>query len=199
LTGLGFFSEELYGGLLHPALSADGGGGKFCIIFDNYQEVAVTALFHDMLVQGLEILPTGINIVVISRHEPPPPFARLRANNRMSRIGWEEIRFTLEETTAVISGSLGRGMSREAIREVHERADGWIAAIVLILGQGSFSGTGGEFFSGAALEEIFDYFAAEILNESPHELREFLLQTAFLPTISVALAKKLTGSDEAAR
>jgi len=203
LAGLPTFTrryfEELYGGLLHAASSAESGGSKFCIVFDNYQEVPAAAHFHEMLVQGLEVLPPGINIVVISRHEPPPPFARLRANNRMSRIGWEEIRFTLEETTEVISGGLGRDLSCEYIREVHERADGWIAAIVLILGQGSLSGAGGEFYSGVASEEIFDYFAAEILNESPHELREFLLQTAFLPTISVALAKKLTGSDEAAR
>ncbi len=68
------------------------------IVFDNYQEASRSSLFHEMLVNGLKVIPAWIRMIIISGNKPPPQFSRLKANCVMSFIGWNEIRFTLEET-----------------------------------------------------------------------------------------------------
>src|SRR5205814_2632494 len=40
---------------------------------------------------------------------------------------------------------------------------------------------------------VFDYFASEIFHKGERSVQEFLLQTAFLPRISLAVTQSLTG------
>jgi ATP/maltotriose-dependent transcriptional regulator MalT len=93
------------------------GGGKgesgtgFLIVLDNYQEIPDDSQFHEMLVQGLDVIPAGINVVIVSRREPPARFARLRANNGMSIMGWNDLRFTPEETAEVISTGIRKELT----------------------------------------------------------------------------------------
>ena len=70
----------------------------FAIIFDNYQEVPEGSPFHEVLREGLTQVPDGINIILISRRDPPDAYVRLRANRLMEIIGWNELKFTLDES-----------------------------------------------------------------------------------------------------
>ena len=211
--GLSIFTrryfEDLYAGLL-TGRGVDNGSGDIgnpprgpeqeenpWIVFDNYQDIPATALFHEMLVQGLEVLPPGITIAILSRDEPPPSFTRLLANNRMARIGWDEMRFTLEETEEAINAGPRRGMSRRTIDDFHAWTDGWIAGIVLLLGRGNLRGVADELVGNFATPEIFAYFAAEVFDGSDKGLQQFLLRTAFLPSVRVPQAEHLSGSDQA--
>ena len=47
-------------------------------------------------------IPVGVNVIVISRTEPPPEFARLVANQTIVRIGATELRFTRDEAARLI-------------------------------------------------------------------------------------------------
>ncbi len=78
------------------------GKGRFVIVFDNYQEVPEGLPFHEVLREGLSQVPDGINIILISRRDPPDAFVRLRANRLMDIIGWNELKFTLDETKGMI-------------------------------------------------------------------------------------------------
>src|SRR5512143_1404076 len=60
----------------------------YSIVFDNYQDVPDSARFHQLIKNGLETVPDGIKIIAVSRVAPHMEFARLRASNKMSRIGW---------------------------------------------------------------------------------------------------------------
>jgi LuxR family maltose regulon positive regulatory protein len=82
------FFESLYNRLKHP----------FTIVFDNYQEVSEDSSLHEIVNNGLSLLPEGIQVFVLSRNQPPAAFMRLLANNTMHVVGWDELRFTLEES-----------------------------------------------------------------------------------------------------
>lgn len=183
------YFDELYGRLKPP----------FLIVLDNYQLIPAGSPFHDVLVQGLEAMPAGIHTAIISRREPPPSFARPLANNSLSLVGWDDIRFTLEETMELLNSGAPTGSLRAAAPDVHEKADGWIAAIVLMLQRARLYGTEVAFTGAFSSEEIFDYFAAEIFGKTDAETRDFLLKTAVLPTINVPLAEQLTNRDHGAR
>lgn len=164
----------------------------FTIVLDNYQEAPAGSGFHDMLVQGLDAVPEGINVTILSRNEPPPQFARMRANNKVNIIGWEDIRFSLDESREIVSMN-NVAASPKAISKLHEKTEGWAAGLVLMMECARRRRVDCEMLSDLTLPEIFDYFSNDILKKIDDETRVFLLKTAFLPSITANSAKRLTG------
>jgi len=79
LQGISTFTlryfENLYGRLKIPSM----------VVFDNYQEVPEGSPFHEVIPNGLSRLPEGLNVILVSRKDPPPLLIRMRANERMNR------------------------------------------------------------------------------------------------------------------
>ena len=177
------YFEDLYSGLATP----------FILVLDNYQEAPVNSGFHEMIKYGLELIPEGINVFVLSRKEPPPEFSRLRANNKMSFLGWEEIRLTRAETREMVRLKQGKGVTDEILLRLHKRTEGWAAGLVLVLLGSRIKKQDWYSIKEFPTKEVFDYFGMEIFQKINKETQEFLLKTAFLPTMTVRVAEKLTG------
>ncbi|WP_145017122.1 hypothetical protein [Geobacter argillaceus] len=79
-------------------------------------------LFHDVLYEGLDAVPPGITIIVVSREAPPARFARLQANGRIELLGWEQVRFTLEEAMEFVKARSADGV---AAVELYQQAGEW--------------------------------------------------------------------------
>ena len=189
------------------------GEGRFIIVFDNYHEVPADSPFHNIIRDGMDTLPQGIRVVFVSRHEPPEAFARLRANNKMSFLGWNDIRFTINETGELIKAqkpapNLFRGSKLKAkgadIAQLHKNTDGWAAGLVLLTGVmgGGVSGMAHKEIPGSRsltldTSSIFDYFASELFEKADIEMQNFLLKTSFLPSMTADMAERLTGADSA--
>ena len=109
------------------------------IVLDNYQDLSPEALLHQLLPVGLSEIPPGIAVVILSRTELPAPLARVRASSRMALLEWHDLRLT-EQESLMLAALLGpKGMSRDALRSLHEQAGGWAAGLVLLL-QGASHG-----------------------------------------------------------
>jgi len=67
----------------------------FILVFDNYQQVPPDSKFHEVISHGLSVIPEKINVIVISRRGPSSQFIKMRADNKMSFLGWNEIRFNI--------------------------------------------------------------------------------------------------------
>lgn len=177
------YFEDLYSGLETP----------FILVLDNYQEAPVNSGFHEMIKYGLELIPEGINVFVLSRKEPPPEFSRLRANNEMSFLGWEEIRLTREETREMVRLKRGRGVTEEILLRLHKKTEGWAAGLMLVVLGSRIKKEDWDSIKEFPTKEVFDYFGMEIFQKINKETQEFFLKSAFLPTMTVRVAEKLTG------
>ncbi len=177
------FFEELYGRLTIPCL----------VVFDNYHEVPDDSLFHEVMRDGLGETPEGINVIIISRREPPPIFERLRANQLMSVISWNDIRLNLSEFKGMVSHKGLKKMSNEMIRELHAGTEGWIAGLMLILEKSKEENITISSLDTVNPEITFDYFANEIFHQIDKETQGILVKTALLPSITPAMVKRLTG------
>lgn len=184
----GRYFEDLYSRLRSP----------FVIVFDNHQDVLSNSGFHEMLTLGLNAIPEGIGVIVISRNEPPPAFARLRANSRMGFLGWDEIRLTLEESKEIVKMK-GGILSAEALRHAHKKINGWAAGLMLIIEGAKTKNIDCRTLEGLTTDEIFDYFASEIFEKADKKAQIFLLKTAFLSKVTPQIADKLTGIGNAAK
>lgn len=177
------YFETLYSALRTP----------FIIVFDNYQDVPADSIFHEMLVQGLDIIPEGVHVVAISRMEPPSQLARLCANNRCHHIGWNEIRFNIEEFKEVIRMKMPEGLPDETVSQLYAKTEGWAAGLVLMIESARTAGIDTALSGKLAPGKVFDYFANEVFNKTDRETQIFLLKTSVFPRTTAHMAETLTG------
>lgn len=167
------------------------------LVFDNYQNIARDSHLHDLLMDGLEGIPEGLRVAIISRNEPDASHMRWLANGRMSILGYDDLRFTLDESRAFITGRQPF-LNEEQLRCIHERSEGWAAGIVLMMERGRLdTPSGPELEAGNADGRIFSYFAGEIFDKQSTEIQTFLLRTAFLPVLAPELVEPLIGGGRA--
>ena len=178
------YFEELFSRVSSP----------FVIVFDNYQRVPVTSGFHEVISEGLSIIPEKINVIIISRGDPPPKLARFCAGNSMSFLVWDDLRFTLSEYKNVIRSRKQKGFTDTVLRQLHRKTDGWAAGLILMVEMAKIRKIDHEFLDALTPEEIFDYFISEIYEKTDEEVQGFLLKTAFLPRMTARMAEELTGN-----
>lgn len=176
------YFEELYGRLEPP----------FVIVLDNYQEVPSDSPFHEIIHRGISSISERIRVIILSRSEPPPVFIRLRTG-RDNTIGWNDIRFTEEESRDLIQLKDKRKLDETTFSLLHKKTEGWVAGLVLLVECSRARIIDYQLLDSLTPEEIFDYFAVEVFLKTENETQEFLLKTAFLPAMTVQMAEKLTG------
>jgi LuxR family maltose regulon positive regulatory protein len=171
-------------------------GSASVVVFDNYQDVPREAPLHAMLRKGLAAVPEGARVIILSRHMPPPVFARFRAHGQMQVVTWEDLRLTLDEARALARVRGERKLSAAAVGRAYTAADGWAAGLIMMLS--SAEATGAERrTSRLSREGVFDYFGSEIFDQTDPETQRFLVETALLPSMTARMAQNLTGLDHA--
>lgn len=90
---------------------------------------------HPGLLQALQMLldfgPDGLQLALATRAVPPLALGRLRAQQQLLELDFDDLRFTPEESAQLVAGVLGRA-DPALVRTLHERSDGWVAGLKLI-------------------------------------------------------------------
>ena len=180
------FFRELFSVLPHPCV----------VVFDNFHEAPTQPEQRTAFAQGLEEIPEGITVIVVSRSDPPPEFSRLIASRRIARIDETALHCTTEEAQAIF----GKGrLEAHDLQRIQRHSEGWVAALVLLREHLSRPGTALDESLGQGKDAIFQYFAGEIFNGARPENQRVLMLTAIPPSITQAEAIALTGNEEAPR
>ncbi|GIL05033.1 hypothetical protein FBR04_15380 [Betaproteobacteria bacterium PRO7] len=180
------FFRDFFGLLPHPC----------AVVFDNFQEARPIREHRAALVQGLEEIPDGVTVFIVSRGDPPPEFARLVASRRIGRIDEAALRCTPDEADAILGE---RTLDERVVRRILRQSDGWVAALVLLREHLSREGATLDESLGEGKEAIFQYFAGEIFNRARPENQRMLILMAVAPSITPSEAVALTGDDQAPR
>jgi ATP/maltotriose-dependent transcriptional regulator MalT len=171
----------------------------FYVIFDNYHEISLESPFHDVFKDALSGISPDIHVIVMSRTDPPQAFAGMLANNKMRIIGSDDLRLNLEESKEVIRIEAGEKISGKIIKRIYEKTQGWAAGLILMAKTTGTDDTLPRLSDKFTPEKIFEYFAIELFDKMNKNYREFLLKTAFLPSITISMANALTGQNDANR
>jgi ATP/maltotriose-dependent transcriptional regulator MalT/DNA-binding SARP family transcriptional activator len=193
VQGIPAFTRTYFDALFARALGPARKRGRFLLVFDNLQDVSTVAPFNHVLAQGVAALPEALRVVVLSRTAPPPAFAGLRADGALAEVGGKDLRFTLDEARDLLQ----LGDDALATR-LHERTEGWAAGLRLVsdgLREGRVEPRS---LAEQLPADVFDYFVTELLEKADAATRRFLLATAVLPDMPVAVAARLTGRSDAA-
>lgn len=169
------------------------------LVLDNFQEVSDDATaFHTLVAEAMAQVPPGLNIIVVSRTEPPARYAPLLAGDAIAIVDAAQLRLTLDETRAI---ARKRGIVDDAaVDALHARSHGWAAGLTLLLARTRDAPNFREGDDDAdTLQHVFGYFAQRVFDGAAPEQRQALLQLAFLPVLTADLAEQLTAWPDAGR
>jgi len=166
------------------------------LVVDNFHEAPADAAWRYAFTEGLRELPVGLNLLFISRMPPPPELSRLTADQTMTRIDWEELRFTADEALAVTADA---GLPEPMQRAIHRASEGWAAGIVLMREHLSRAGAAADTLLPEGKDAVFAYFTGEIFNRARPENQRALMLMALLPSVSESDAEAITGDADAPR
>jgi LuxR family transcriptional regulator, maltose regulon positive regulatory protein len=167
------------------------------LVLDDYHLVEAPSV-HDSLAFLLQRLPPGLRLVLASRGDPPLPLARLRARGQLTELREADLRFTAEETAALLREATGLELPADSVAALAARTEGWVAGLQLAAlslsghaDPASFVAT----FTGSH-RYVLDYLTEEVLARQPDHLVGFLLETSVLERLSGPLCEAVTGRSD---
>ncbi|MDQ3793994.1 MAG: helix-turn-helix transcriptional regulator, partial [Actinomycetota bacterium] len=167
----------------------------FVLVLDDYHAIRSETI-HDALAFLLTHLPPPMHLVVAGRTSPPLPLPRLRARGRLTELGVSDLRFTHEEAADFLGRTMGLDLAAEKIATLEKETEGWIVGLQLAAHALREDETRPvEAFEGSA-RHVFDYLADEVLSRQPEDVREFLLKTSVVETLSGPLCEALTDTTD---
>jgi DNA-binding SARP family transcriptional activator len=104
-----------------------------------------------------------------------------------------------EETKEILRNRVEKELTQETLSFLHKKTEGWVAGLILFIENSKLQGFDYPIPDSLTPNEIFEYFANEIFQRADQEVQAFLLRTAFLPSMTVSTAEKLSGIESAGR
>lgn len=164
----------------------------FVLFIDELEVVQSPSALH-FIEQILDYLPAHSELVIGTRHIPLINLGRLRARGQILELSHNDLRLSIEETAAIVSKQLKRPVKQQAINVLHDRTEGWLAAIhlaTLALPTNIDPKNFFMSFSGSN-SELAQFLAEDIISKIDHEKREFLLRTCILRELNADICDYL--------
>jgi len=168
------------------------------IVVDDFHFAAAGAARH--MTDLVEHWPAGtVQLVLASRFDPPLRQHRLRMSGQLCELRDEDLYFSLDESRALLA-NFGVEVDAGQLELLHQRSEGWPAA--LQMAALSLRGASDPGRIARALEvrshTIADYFIAEVLDQQPPEVVQFMLDTSILGQLNPAACAAVTGRHDTA-
>ncbi len=160
----------------------------FALVLDDFMDSAEASGLLNLLLSGLNEIPPGGNVFVVGRGDPPASLARLRANDQLMVIGWEELKLTREEQDGVVA-LRGLRLDDATLASLYRRTQGWAVALAMLLSDERCASESRVLSPSPTL--AFEYFGEVIFQRLDAATRDLLLRIALLPQISPVLAQRL--------
>lgn len=168
----------------------------FIMIFDDYQ-VIQNKMIHQALKTLIEHKPQLMQLVIITREDPPLPLAKLRANKKLLEIRISDLKFTEKDAKAFFKQQLDFPLDEKQFQLIYKRTEGWIAGLQLValsLSEQEDKNSFIEAFTGSHYF-VMDYLIEEVLENQTIEIKDFLLKTSILELFSGDLCDAVVSID----
>ena len=193
-----FAFEEWLDGLLDElALKLDP-AAPILLVLDDYH-LAQGAVLDRCLQFFLNHLPEGLLLLVTSRQRPDWHLARLRLSRQLLELHEQDLRLTAEETAEVLR-SQDAQLSAEALDNLLQRSEGWVAGLRLwLLAAAEADGHAGLTHAPHGAEGLIrEYLLEEVIERQPAQVQAFLYETASQERFCAELCDALRDAHDSA-
>jgi LuxR family transcriptional regulator, maltose regulon positive regulatory protein len=169
------------------------------LVLDDYHVVREPGC-HDQVAFLLTHLPPAIQLVMITRADPPLPLARWRAAGELAELRARELRFGSVQVAELVASVAGTELSEPDLADLVGRTEGWPAGVYLaalaLRGHPSPSAFIRQFSGNSRF--VVDFLIEEVLSHQPAGIRQFLARTSTLSRFCAPLCDAVVGSANAA-
>jgi len=158
-------------------------------------------LEDSLILKGIDFLlkhsPPNLHVMIASRSQPELDLAFLRAKGRVLELGADDLRFTSEEVIRYFQQVIGLELPPETVKTLEERTDGWITSLqmaAISLKDQADPATLLANLQGKS-HYLSDFLAEEVLDRQPGEIRQFLLRSSILETLTGPLCEAVVNPD----
>ena len=146
----------------------------------------------------LRWLPDGVRVLIGCRYDPPVSLYRMRMAGSLTELRAADLAFLVDETDQLLK-SAGIAISAAALERLQVQTEGWPAAVRLAALSLDGETDPDAFVDAFARDSrsVADYLVNEILARQPADVVDFLLDTSVVPEITVDLAARLSGREDA--
>ena len=151
---------------------------------------------YDQIAFLLLHLPSAVQLVLITRVDPPLPLARLRGAGDMVEIRAAELHFGSGQAAELVARTAGVELSGPDLANLVDRTEGWPAGLYLAALSLCGHPSPGDFirqFTGDS-RFVLDFLAEEVFSRQPAEIQQFLARTAILGRFCAPLCDAVTGA-----
>ncbi len=168
------------------------------LVLDDFHLVTEPAIL-DGVGYLLRAARPALHLVISSRMDPLLPLHRFRLAGELAEIRAAELAFSVSESSLLLAHH-GIGLSRAAVQRLTQRTEGWAAGLRLAALSMVGHPDPEQFVKELEAEDsaVTSYLVDEVLNAQPAEVRNLLLSTSILDSVSTDLASEFTGNPNAA-
>ena len=105
-------------------------GQRCVLVLDDYYLITEFSI-HTALDFLIDHLPSCMQLVIITRVDPPIPLGRLRVQRALLEIREVDLQFTTDEATTFLNSLMGLDLAATDISALEARTEGWIAGLQL--------------------------------------------------------------------
>ena len=173
---------------------------RLVLALDDYHQLEGDAV-HAGMRRLLDYLPGNVCVAIATRTEPPLQVSRLRARGQLVEIDADELRFSPTEAAVLLNQILDLGLADGDVAALHQRAEGWPAAVYLAGLSLRNRADRHEFITRFAGDDrhIVDYLGEEVLADLDPDTRELLLRTSILERMNGPLCDAIADTTGSAR
>jgi LuxR family maltose regulon positive regulatory protein len=168
------------------------------LVLDGYHVITERGC-HDQVAFLVSHLPHVVQLVLITRADPPLPLASWRAAREMVEVRGRQLRFGPAQAAELMAAA-GIELSPADLTDLVDRTEGWPAglhfAALSMRGHPSPAAFIRRFPGNSQF--VFDFLTEQVLSRQPEEIRQFLARTSILSQFSAPLGQAVAGSAHAA-
>jgi LuxR family maltose regulon positive regulatory protein len=175
----------------------DGPESPVRIVLDDVHELTGREVLRD-LTRLIRRSPAGLRVVLASRTDPPISVPRLRLEGRLHELRADALRFTLDDTVAMLRAS-GLELTAAQVAVLQARTEGWAAGLRLAALALRRTDDVSAFLTNFSGDErsVAEYLTVEILDGMSPDTQDFLRMVSVCSPLRAAVAVELSGRADA--
>lgn len=163
-------------------------GQPFILALDDYHRIRHRGV-HELIAKLLKNPFAHMRLVLIARRDPSLPLTALRSKGQLVEIRTRDLRFTLEETSALLQHLTGSPVDRSVAVILDKKTEGWVTGLRLAaLAVGQTSDLAGSLTHMATdTRLVVDDAVSETLCRYPPAVQEAMLGSSVLNRFCASL------------
>ncbi|MEA3435397.1 MAG: BTAD domain-containing putative transcriptional regulator [Thermodesulfobacteriota bacterium] len=172
------------------------------IVLDGLDSLSPDAPSFQLLQVLIEDAPQLMNIIMLSRIEPPFQIEGLKVKQEAYVLTNDDLAFTPDEIKAYFLEIRGISFASAQLKRVHKFTEGWIGGLILLSEtldrlpedkQDQYLLEGiPDRFKGT----VFRYFGEEILSSQPGPIQDFLIKSSIFNIVEPEFIKDFLGMED---